>query len=96
MERQARRHTGSGRPAFAASLICGSRSIDGIVRNLTPQGAMFESIDHLAAGARVDLQIQGLCPISSSVAWSLGPRAGLRFDHPLPATGSAPTLSAIG
>ena len=71
------------RPVFAASAFCEGHCFEGLVRNLTPRGAMFESIHHLAVGAQVCLDIQGLDVVPSSVVWSIGPRAGLSFDAPL-------------
>lgn len=82
MESLGRRTRDREYPIFAASVICGSLHVDGLVRNLTTGGAMFEGDQQLTAGAKVSLDIQGLGRIASSVAWSIGTRAGVKFDEP--------------
>ena len=69
-------------PTFAATVICGSFHVDGLVRNLTAGGAMFESRLQLRAGSKIILDIGGLSRIPSTVVWSIDTRAGVRFDEP--------------
>lgn len=64
----------------AARLICDTGQANGVVRNLTSGGALFESDHRLAVNEKVLLDIQGMGPVGASVAWSMGERAGLRFD----------------
>lgn len=73
-----------GYPTFAAQLICGTIRVEGLVRNLTAGGAMFEGDHELASGDNVCLFVHGIGWIASSVVWSIDGRTGVRFDAPLP------------
>lgn len=68
---------------FPARLTHGPLKFDGVVRNLTAGGAMFECDFQFLAGTNVSLDVVGLDPLVATVAWSVGTRTGLRFDAPL-------------
>lgn len=70
-------------PDFPARLTHGPLKFDGVVRNLTAGGAMFECDFQFSAGASVSLDMAGMGPLVATVAWSIGKRTGLRFDAPL-------------
>jgi hypothetical protein len=82
MENLGRRNRSREYAIIAASVVCGSKHVDGVVRNLTSGGAMFECNQQFTTGDKVSLDIAGLGRIASSVAWSVGTRSGLRFDEP--------------
>ena len=56
------------------------RSVKGVLRNISPDGAMLKAEEPLALGARVRLEIPSIgCPIGL-VRWTQGQRAGLEFE----------------
>lgn len=56
------------------------RSVKGVLRNISPDGAMLKAEEPLALGARVRLEIPSIgCPIGV-VRWTQGQRAGLEFE----------------
>lgn len=70
-------------PNFPARITHGPLKFDGVIRNLTASGAMFECDFQFSAGACVSVDLAGLGPLAATVAWSIGTRTGLRFDAPL-------------
>ncbi|MBV1689312.1 hypothetical protein KRR38_16930 [Novosphingobium sp. G106] len=68
---------------FPARITHGPLKFDGLIRNLTASGAMFECDFQFSTGACVSLDMAGLGPLVATVAWSIGTRTGLRFDAPL-------------
>lgn len=84
MENLARPVRGRGYPTFPGHVTNGPIRVDGVVRNLTAGGAMFESEHELTSGDQVCLFIQGFGWIAGSVAWSIDGRTGVKFDAPLP------------
>ena len=69
-------------PSYRARVSCGSLQFEGLVRNLTAGGAMFECEYPFAKGAAVTLHIEGMGQMAGTVAWSIDGRAGVKFDTP--------------
>jgi hypothetical protein len=53
------------------------------VRNVSSGGLMADASDHYRAGARVEVDLEGIGTMSGSVAWSEAGRIGVAFDHPI-------------
>lgn len=53
------------------------------VRNISATGLMGEMETVLTAGDRVMVKLGDAIRVLASVAWSVPPRFGMRFDHPV-------------
>jgi hypothetical protein len=68
---------------LAATAIVSGRPVPIRIRNLSETGAMLEGAGLPDAGAKLVLS-RGDLEVSATVAWSAGPRRGVRFDGPTP------------
>lgn len=57
------------------------RSVKGVLRNISPDGAMLKAEEPLALGARVRLEIPSIGRPVGVVRWTQGQRAGLEFER---------------
>ena len=51
------------------------------IRNLSASGLMADCERHVAAGARVEIDLRGVGNVSGTVAWSRDNKIGLAFDE---------------
>jgi len=81
----AERRTGKRHSAvLLLGKICGDKPGVCLVHNISATGLMARFVDIPTVGQSICIEVRGLSPISGTVRWVNGRKAGVQFDSPQP------------